>query len=187
MSVLYNYEITNNEIKIDNGPTYYLGKIENNDFPEIYKKNYISIVEKALNNYNNTNCSITCFLEKNEYGDDYPEDNYLNISISRKDDIIGEFITLPLIKIPLKLHKKEKVDYLEEENNKLKKNLLSLTERFNKFEEKISKELSKLKLKISDSDDDTSSDTDNSSNDIYQVKKKTTPNKNTTTSRPSKK
>jgi hypothetical protein len=115
-----------NYIKFDLGKNYYLGEINDNIF-EDSKLQFLdnkSIIEKSFVNYSTNNFKISGNFEH----DDITIDNKYIINIKIISDIINfsqNYI------IDMRCHKKDKVDYLEEEFNKLKKRLeeLELTTR----------------------------------------------------------
>jgi hypothetical protein len=108
-------------VKFDLGKTYYLGMIDKNIFDDSKIKfpDHKIIIERSFRSYSLDSITITGGFEH----DDYTIDNKYKINIKITSDIINfsqEYI------INCTCHKKEKVDYLEEEYNKMKIRLLEL-------------------------------------------------------------
>jgi hypothetical protein len=108
-------------VKFDLGKTYYLGMIDKNIFDDSKIKfpDHKIIIERSFRLYSLDSITITGGFEH----DDYTIDNIYKININIISEIINfsqEYI------INCICHKKEKVDYLEEEFNKMKIRLLEL-------------------------------------------------------------
>ena len=108
-------------IKFDLGKSYYLGNIDKNIFDDSKVKfpDHKIIIERSFRSYSFESIKITGELEH----DDYTIDNKYKIYINIVSEIINfsqEYI------INCTCYKKEKVDYLEEEYNKMKIRLLEL-------------------------------------------------------------
>ena len=111
---------TNNELKVDDGPNYYIGNIKKEDFPSFISENYEDIILKSFDNFSDENTTITHDINENKYIIIY-KFNYKLLNISEE------------IKIELVKHTKnfndytnDRIRYLEHDINIIKNDLLKL-------------------------------------------------------------
>ena len=109
---------TNNELKVDDGPNYYIGNIKKEDFPSFISEKYEDIILKSFDNFSDENTTITHDINDNKYIITY-KFNYKLLNISEE------------IKIDLVKHIKgfndytnERIRYLEHDIDVIKNDLL---------------------------------------------------------------
>lgn len=120
-------------IRIDCGPSYYIGTIDINTFPEDFRDNYKEIIQKSFAGYSDDSFSISSNFEH----EDLSMNNRYNIKISLKN----KFYSFDKnISIPLIFHQKDKVDYLEEKLKFVLEELSSLKAKVEKKHMEIEQE-----------------------------------------------
>ena len=136
-------------IRIDCGPSYYLGLINPATIPEDFTENYKEIIQKSFSGYSDDSFNISGSFEH----EDYSMNNRFNIKISFKN----KFYSFDKnISIPLIIHQKDKVDYLEEKIEFLTKEVNSLKLQLNNKAQEIEQE---------DSDDESVDEEHNEESD----------------------
>ncbi len=149
-------------IRIDCGPSYYVGIINLETIPEDFTDNYKEIIQKSFSGYKDDSFHIEGSFEH----EDFTMNNRFNIKISLKN----KFYSFDKqISIPLIIHQKNKVDYLEEKLEFLTKEVDSLKLQLN----------TKVHQEIEEEDSDgESEDEQEQSDEESENEKQTKKNKN---------
>lgn len=147
-------------IRIDCGPSYYVGTINLDTIPEDFTDNYKEIIQKSFTGYKDDSFHIEGSFEH----EDFTINNRFNIKISLKNKFYSfdKQICIPLI-----INQKNKVDYLEEKLEFLTKEVNSLKLQLNtKVHQEIEEEESD-----SEGDSVDAEQSDEDSEDEKQSKK----------------
>lgn len=133
MTSLPKYTLAEKTLKIDYGDQYYLGLIEKTIFPSTIKDS-ISILKKSINGFTDETTTISHTLT--------PIDPSLASSNDSKYIIHFKYVNdycniIETIEMPLILHKKEQMDYINERFAEMTHEITSLQELVNKMEKKI--------------------------------------------------
>lgn len=152
-------------IRIDCGPSYYVGTIDIKTIPEDFNENYKEIIQKSFIGYKDESFNINGSFEH----EDYSMNNRYNIKISFKN----KFYSFDKnISIPLIIHQKNKVDYLEEKVNSLEVTVKNLIEEMNTLK-KLNNKHSEIEQEAQDSDNSEDEDSDDSEDEeVIQAKVK---------------
>jgi uncharacterized coiled-coil protein SlyX len=132
-STLPKYTLTDKTLKIDYGDQYYLGSIEKTIFPSTIK-DPISILNKSINGFTDDSTTISHHIT--------PIDPTLASSNDPKYVIhfkyVNDYCNInETIEMPLVLHKKEQMDYINERFADMTTHITSLQELVSKMEKKI--------------------------------------------------
>jgi uncharacterized coiled-coil protein SlyX len=133
MTSLPKYTLAEKTLKIDYGDQYYLGLIEKTIFPSTIKDS-ISILKKSINGFTDETTTISHTLT--------PIDPSLASSNDSKYIIHFKYVNdycniIETIEMPLILHKKEQMDYINERFAEMTIEISSLHELIGKMEKKI--------------------------------------------------
>lgn len=127
------YTLSEKSLKIDFGDQYYLGLIENTIFPSTIKDS-LSILKKSINGFSDETTTISHHLT--------PIDPSIASSNDPKYVIhfkyVNDYCNIDeIIEMPLTLHKKDQMDYINERFADMTSNITSLQDLVNKMEKKI--------------------------------------------------
>jgi uncharacterized coiled-coil protein SlyX len=127
------YILTEKTLKLDYGDQYYLGSIEKTIFPSTIK-DPISILKKSINSFTDETTTISHTIT--------PIDPSLASSNDSKYIIHFKYVNdycniCETIEMPLVLHKKEQMDYINERFAEMTTEITSLHELVGKMEKKI--------------------------------------------------
>jgi len=140
------YTLTEKTLKIDYGDQYYLGSIEKTIFPATIK-DPISILKKSISGFTDESTTISHHIT--------PIDPTLVSSNDPKYIIhfkyVNDYCNInETIEMPLVLHKKEQMDYINERFADMTSHITSLQELVGKMEKKILR----LTEELSESDEE---------------------------------
>ena len=132
-STLPKYTLSEKTLKIDYGDQYYLGSIEKTIFPSTIK-DPISILKKSINGFTDELTTISHHITPIDPSLVSSNDPKYVIHFKYVNDYcnINETIEMPLV-----LHKKEQMDYINERFADMTTHITSLQELVSKMEKKI--------------------------------------------------
>ena len=127
------YILSEKSLKIDFGDQYYLGLIENTIFPSTIKDS-LSILKKSINGFSDETTTIYHHLTPIDPSIASSNDSKYVIHFKYVNDYcnIDE-----IIEMPLTLHKKDQMDYINERFADMTSHITSLQDLVNKMEKKI--------------------------------------------------
>jgi len=124
-------------VTFDCGEYYYTCNVESTLFPPQISDKYMEILKKSFTGYTDDISVISGSFEH----DNYTQDNMYHIKVVFKTAF---FNFENVIGIPLKVHKKDKVDYLESKIGELKNQLKDKVDYFESKVETLNNQLVKL-------------------------------------------
>ena len=127
------YTLTEKTLKIDYGDQYYLGSIEKTIFPATIK-DPVSILKKSISGFTDESTTISHHITPIDPSLVSSNDPKYIIHFKYVNDYcnINETIEMPLV-----LHKKEQMDYINERFAEMTSEITSLQELVGKMEKKI--------------------------------------------------
>lgn len=127
------YILTDKTLKIDYGDQYYLGLIEKTIFPSTIKDSF-SILKKSINGFTDEMTTISHTITPIDPSIASSNDPKYIIHFKYVNDYCNVCET---IEMPLILHKKEQIDYINERFAEMTNEITSLYDLVNKMEKKI--------------------------------------------------